>query len=189
MVFTFKSCDVRIISGKYRGKQIHTPNNLPVRPTTDFAKESLFNILNNLVDFEDLRVLDLFAGTGNISYEFFSRGARQVTAVEIDSKCATFIEKTSEILKADCITVFKSNVFNFLKHPFGTYDIIFADPPYEMENIESLPYLIFNSLALQEDGWFILEHSKRQSFRDHPFFNQQRIYGNVNFSFFRRKGE
>ena len=177
---------MRIISGKYRGKQIHTPNNLPVRPTTDFAKESLFNILNNLVDFEDLRVLDLFAGTGNISYEFFSRGAQQVTAVEIDSKCTAFIEKTSEMMKADCITVFKSNVFHFLKHHYGTYDIIFADPPYDRENIESLPDLIFNCQILKKEGWFILEHSKRHSFSDHPFFNQHRTYGNVNFSFFQR---
>jgi 16S rRNA (guanine966-N2)-methyltransferase len=178
---------VRIISGKYRGKQIHTPNNLPVRPTTDFAKESLFNILNNLVDFEDITVLDLFAGTGNISYEFFSRGAQQVTAVEINSKCAAFIEKTSETMKADCITVFNSNVFHFLKHPYGTYHIIFADPPYDLENIESLPDLAFQSQILKEEGWFILEHSKRHSFSKHPFFDQQRKYGNVNFSFFRKE--
>ena len=178
---------MRIINGKYRGRQIHTPNNLPVRPTTDFAKESLFNILNNLVDFEDIGVLDLFAGTGNISYEFFSRGALQVTSVEIDSKCAAFIEKTSETMKADCITVFKSSVFTFLKHPYGNYDIIFADPPYDLENIESLPDLIFKSSFLKDDGWFILEHSKRHSFSKHPFFNQHRKYGNVNFSFFQKK--
>ena len=178
---------MRIITGKYRGKQIHTPNNLPVRPTTDFAKESLFNILNNLIDFENIHVLDLFAGTGNISYEFFSRGAQQVTVVEIDPKCAAFIEKTSETLKTDSIIVVKSNVFHFLKHPYGNYDVIFADPPYDLDNVEALPDLVFNGNILKDDGWFILEHSKRNSFADHPCFNQHRIYGNVNFSFFKKK--
>ena len=176
---------MRIISGKYRSRQIHPPRNLTVRPTTDFAKESLFNILNNLVDFEELSVLDLFAGTGNLSYEFFSRGARQVTAVENDSRCAAFIEKTSELLKAESITVFKADVFQFLKHAFGSYDIIFADPPYEMENLDTLPDLVFSARILNEEGWFILEHSKRSNFREHPFFDQQRTYGNVNFTFFR----
>ena len=178
---------MRIISGKYRSRQIHPPTNLPVRPTTDMAKESLFNILNNLVDFEDLKVLDLFAGTGNISYEFFSRGAQQVTAVETDSKCVAFIEKTSEELKAECIAVFKANVFQFLNHSFGSYDLIFADPPFEMEQIKELPDLVFKTDLLNNEGWFILEHSKRFNFSDHPFFNQHRVYGNVNFSFFRRK--
>ena len=176
---------MRIISGKYRSRQIRPPKHLPVRPTTDFAKESLFNILNNLVDFDDLRVLDLFAGTGNITYEFFSRGAQQVTAVENDSRCAAFIEKTSGLLSTECITVFKSDVFQFLKHAFGSYDIIFADPPFEMENIDTLPDLVFSTRILNEDGWFILEHSKRHEFSDHPCFDQQRTYGNVNFSFFR----
>ena len=177
---------MRIISGKYRSRQIHTPTNLPVRPTTDFAKESLFNILNNLVDFEDLRVLDLFAGTGNISYEFFSRGAKQVTAVEADYRCAAFIEKTSELMHADCITVFKSDVFQFLKHSFGMYDVIIADPPYDLEDIEKLPDLILGAGILSEGGWFILEHSKHYHFQDHPGFDQHRNYGNVNFSFFKK---
>jgi 16S rRNA (guanine966-N2)-methyltransferase len=177
---------MRIISGKYRGRQIHTPNNLPVRPTTDFAKESLFNVLNNLVDFEEITVLDLFAGTGNISYEFFSRGAKKITAVEIDRKCADFIEKTCRLLTADCLTVFRSDAFQFLKHPFGTFDIIFADPPYQMENINEIPDLIFQSQILNEEGLFILEHSKRHDFSKHSFFYQHRKYGNVNYSFFRK---
>jgi len=180
---------VRIISGKYRGRQIHTPHNLPVRPTTDFAKESLFNILNNLVDFEELKVLDLFAGTGNISYEFFSRGAVNVTAVEIDPKCVAFINKTIHLLNAECLYAISADVFQYLKHAFGKYDIIFADPPYQMEKIDEIPDLIFQSQILKNEGWFILEHSKRHDFSKHPFFDQHRKYGNVNFSFFRRVRE
>lgn len=180
---------MRIISGKYRGRQIHTPHNLPVRPTTDFAKESLFNILNNLVDFEELKVLDLFAGTGNLSYEFFSRGAVNVTAVEIDPKCVAFINKTIQLLNAECLYAISADVFQYLKHAFGKYDIIFADPPYQMEKIDEIPDLIFQSQILKNEGWFILEHSKRHDFSKHPFFDQHRKYGNVNFSFFRRVRE
>jgi len=177
---------MRIISGKYRGRQIHTPTNLPVRPTTDFAKESLFNILNNLVDFEEISVLDLFAGTGNLSYEFFSRGAITVTAVETDPKCVAFINKTIQLLNADNFETIRTDVFHYLKRPFESFDIIFADPPYEMENIKEIPDLIFQTQILKEEGWFILEHSKRNDFSKHPFFDQHRKYGNVNFSFFRR---
>ena len=163
---------MRIISGKYRGRQIHTPTNLPVRPTTDFAKESLFNILNNLVDFEEISVLDLFAGTGNLSYEFFSRGAVSITAVEMDKKCVAFIERTIQLLNAESFTVIRTDVFHYLKRPYESFDIIFADPPYEMENIEEIPELIFQSQILKKDGWFILEHSKRHDFSKHPFFDQ-----------------
>jgi 16S rRNA (guanine966-N2)-methyltransferase len=180
---------VRIISGKYRGRQIHTPGNLPVRPTTDFAKESLFNVLNNLVDFEDIHVLDLFAGTGNISYEFYSRGAITVTAVELDPKCAAFISRTIQMISADTLTVIRTDVFHYLKRPCESFDIIFADPPYQMENIEKIPDMIFQSQILKENGLFILEHSKRQDFSNHAFFYQHRKYGNVNFSFFRKGSE
>jgi 16S rRNA (guanine(966)-N(2))-methyltransferase RsmD len=176
---------VRIISGKYKGRQIHTPNNLPVRPTTDFAKEGLFNILNNLVDFEEISVLDLFAGTGNISYEFFSRGAVNITAVEIDPKCKAFIDKTIQLLNAESFTAIRADVFYYLKRPYESFDIIFADPPYQMEKIDEIPDLIFQSQILKNEGWFILEHSKRHDFSNHPFFDQHRKYGNVNFSFFR----
>ena len=178
---------MRIISGKYRSRQIHPPTHLPVRPTTDFAKESLFNILNNLVDFEELSVLDLFAGTGNISYEFFSRGAKLVTAVEMDSKCVAFIEKTAQMLNAECLEAIRMDVFQFLKHPYGKYDVIFADPPYFSEQVEELPDLVFKTDLLVKEGLFILEHSKKNDFTGHPFFNQHRNYGNVNFSFFKRE--
>jgi 16S rRNA (guanine966-N2)-methyltransferase len=176
---------MRIISGKHRGRLIHTPNNLPVRPTTDFAKESLFNILNNLIDFEDISVLDLFAGTGNLSYEFFSRGALQITAVEINPKCVAFIRRTNHLLNAENLNVIQADVFHYLKRPYESFDIVFADPPYQMENIGEIPDLIFQSKILNEKGWFILEHSKKQDFSKHSFFHQQRTYGNVNFSFFR----
>jgi 16S rRNA (guanine966-N2)-methyltransferase len=139
---------VRIISGKYRGRQIHTPNNLPVRPTTDAAKESLFNILNNLVDFEEISVLDLFAGTGNLSYEFYSRGAVNVTAVEMEPRCVAFINKTIQMLNAENVEMIRADVFHYLKRPYESFDIIFADPPYQMENIDEIPDLIFQSQIL-----------------------------------------
>jgi 16S rRNA (guanine(966)-N(2))-methyltransferase RsmD len=176
---------MRIISGKYRGKHILTPGNLPVRPTTDFAKVGLFNILKNLVDFETVSVLDLFSGTGNISYEFFSRGAVKITAVESNIRCVAFIQKTIQDLRADNLSVIRGDVFRYLSKSTETFDIIFADPPYQLETIEEIPHLIFQEKKLNENGWFILEHSKRYNFSGHPFFNQQRTYGNVNFSFFR----
>jgi 16S rRNA (guanine966-N2)-methyltransferase len=179
---------MRIISGSHRGRQLHPPPNLPVRPTTDFAKEGLFNVLNNLVDFEEIEVLDLFAGTGSISYEFFSRGCKEVVSVDIDPKCIAFINQTAAKIDAANLTAIRSDVFTFLKHPQGTFDLVFADPPYDMENIGQLPGLILNSSLLREDGWLILEHSRRMEFSETPGFYQQRKYGNVNFSLFRRTG-
>ena len=180
---------MRIITGKYRGKQIHPPANLPVRPTTDFAKESLFNILNNLVDFEELRVLDLFAGTGSISYEFFSRGSSLVTAIDRDPHCVAFINKTAGILNAENLEAVREDAFQFLKHPFGRYDLVFADPPYDMEGIDTLPDLVLSCCILYPDGLFILEHSRDHDFSKHPNFSQHRKYGNVNFSFFQCKNQ
>jgi 16S rRNA (guanine(966)-N(2))-methyltransferase RsmD len=177
---------MRIITGKYRGKQIHTPINLPVRPTTDFAKESLFNVLNNIVDIESLTVLDLFAGTGSISYEFFSRGSELVTAIDIDPHCVAFINKMALSMKAENLEAVREDVFNFLKHPFGEYNLVFADPPYDMKGIDSLSDLVLGSSILKEKGWFILEHSRDHDFSRHPGFDQHRKYGNVNFSFFRK---
>jgi 16S rRNA (guanine(966)-N(2))-methyltransferase RsmD len=177
---------MRIITGKFRGRQIHPPANLPVRPTTDFAKESLFNILNNLVDLESLSVLDLFAGTGSISYEFFSRGSELVTAIDIDPHCVAFINKTALSMKADNLEAVREDVFQFLKHPFGEYDLVYADPPYDMDGIDSLPDLVLDSNILKREGFFILEHSRDHDFSQHPDFDQHRKYGNVNFSFFIR---
>ena len=177
---------MRIITGKFRRKQIHPPANLPVRPTTDFAKESLFNILNNLVDIESLNVLDLFAGTGSISYEFFSRGSEMVTAIDIDPHCVAFINKMALTMNAENLEAIREDVFQFLRHPFGEYDLVYADPPYDMEGTDSLPDLVFGSGILKGNGLFVLEHSKGHDFSLHPGFDQHRKYGNVHFSFFRK---
>ena len=178
---------MRIISGKFRGRQIHPPANLPVRPTTDSAKESLFNILNNTIGFENLDVLDLFAGTGSISFEFFSRGCNSVTAVDIEHKCIHFIKQTAELMKADNLDAIRMNCFQFLKLPGRSYDLIFADPPYDLDGIDSLPDLICGGHMLKEDGLFILEHSKDYSFVESPNFSQHRKYGGVNFTFFSKR--
>ena len=176
---------MRIISGSHKGRQITAPSNLPVHPTTDFAKTALFNILNSYINVEDLSVLDLFAGTGNISYEFASRGSKSVTAVDIESKCTSFIISTSEKLNFINIRVIKNDVFNYLDRETGHFDLIFADPPYDLEGIESIADKIFingKSEILNPDGWLVIEHSKRNSFEKHPNFYQHRVYGKVNFS-------
>ncbi len=176
---------MRIISGEFKGRPIHPPQNLPVRPTTDKAKESLFNILANNIDFEDLKVLDLFAGTGNISYEFASRGALEITAVDADFRCAKFIKTTAETLKMPIKTI-RANVFSFLSTEFAKYDLIFADPPYDLERLAEIPDLIINQNILNEDGVFILEHSSDHNFSKHPWFKNTRTYSKVNFSFFEK---
>ena len=177
---------MRIVSGIYRGRRLQPPVNLPVRPTTDFAKEGLFNVLNNTVDFESLRVLDLFTGTGSIAFEFLSRGAIEVTAIDSNHRCIDFIRKTAEIFGATNIKAVKSNSFVFIKHMVSTYDLIFADPPYDLEGIEAIPDLIFSSNLLANDGLLILEHSTAYSFAKHLHFDSHRQYGSVNFSFFKR---
>ncbi len=175
---------MRIVSGTHKGRNISPPTHLPVRPTTDFAKESLFNILYNYMDFEGMQVLDLFAGTGNISYEFASRGCSKVWAVENNIKCFNFITQCAEKLKFTAIHPVQANVFSFLKMHRDAYDIIFADPPYELANIQEIPDLIFENNMLKEEGWLILEHSKANDFSSHPKLFQHREYGKVNFSFF-----
>ena len=152
---------MRIISGKHKGRRLVAPKNLPVRPTTDMCKESLFNILNNYFNFHGLKVLDLFSGTGNISYEFGSRGAGPITSVDGDFGCVNFIKKTATVLDLD-ITALKSDVFNFLEKSKASYDIIFADPPYDLgqEQFEKIIQIIFENKILEEDGMLIVEHSK-----------------------------
>ena len=149
---------MRIISGKYRGRAINPPKNLRARPTTDFAKENLFNILQNLVDFEQCDVLDLFAGTGSISYEFASRGANSVTSVEINAVHHNFIRTTAKSLGADNIYAVKANVFLYLKSCPKSFDIIFSDAPYDLEDLEQVVGLVLDSNILKEDGIFIFEH-------------------------------
>lgn len=175
---------MRIISGTHKSRQIHAPKNLPVRPTTDIAKEALFNILVNNFDLEEVNVLDLFAGTGNITYEFASRGALGVTSIDKDLRCVNFIRKTATDLGFEAILSFRSDAFRFLKNCELTYDIIFCDPPYEMENIEEIPVCVYERKLLKEKGWLILEHSRDYDFSKLPGFLQHRKYGKVNFSIF-----
>ncbi|MDP1623655.1 MAG: RsmD family RNA methyltransferase [Bacteroidales bacterium] len=177
---------MRIVSGKYKGRRLKPPVNLPVRPTTDFAKEGLFNVLNNMVDFESLRVLDLFTGTGSMAFEFLSRGAIEVTAIDSNHRCIEFINKTAEHFGADNINAVKSNCFVYFKHTVSEYDLIFADPPYDLEGIEAIPDLILSSTLLADEGLLILEHSAGYKFEKHTFFDSHRKYGSVNFSFFKK---
>lgn len=176
---------MRIISGKYKGRRITAPKNLPVRPTTDMSKESLFNILNNHFDFDGLKVLDLFSGTGNISYEFASRGATDVTSVDGDFGCVKFIKQTSAEFEFD-ITAVKSDVIKFLKGCKSSYDIIFADPPYDMDQalFEEIVTLVLDNELLQQDGMMIIEHSKYTKLNHMMNFSFQKNYGGSVFSFF-----
>ncbi|GGG56983.1 methyltransferase [Croceivirga lutea] len=176
---------MRIISGRYRGKRLIAPKKLPVRPTTDMAKESLFNILNNQFYIEDIKVLDLFAGTGNISFEFASRGANSITAVDSHAGCIKYISKINEELDFN-IDIIKSDVFQYLKRTVEKFDVIFADPPYnlDLEKFQQIPALVFTNTLLQEDGLLIIEHSPQTNLSDLPNFKEQRKYGSSVFSFF-----
>ncbi|WP_350287011.1 RsmD family RNA methyltransferase [uncultured Croceitalea sp.] len=176
---------MRIVSGKHKGKRIIAPKKLPVRPTTDMAKEALFNILNNQYYFEDLSILDLFSGTGNISYEFASRGAHNITSVDGNIGCVRFIAKTAKELEYQ-ISVIKSDVFQFLKKHLEQYDVIFADPPYDfnLEKFTSIADLIFEQQLLTDDGVLIIEHSEQTDLSGHQRFTESRKYGGNLFSFF-----
>jgi 16S rRNA (guanine966-N2)-methyltransferase len=178
---------VRIISGKYKKRHIPVRKNFPSRPTTDFAKENIFNVLSNYFDFEELQVLDLFAGTGSISYEFASRGS-QVELVENDFRSYEFIRKTLAELEMKNVTPYKADVFKVMKRLGKKYDLIFADPPYTMKDIDTIPDLIFDNQVLKEEGWFVLEHSDTNDFRSHKNFKELRKYGSVCFSIFREIG-
>jgi len=179
---------VRIIGGSHKGRRIQAPTSLPVRPTTDRAKESLFNILHNYYDFEGLKVLDLFSGIGSISYEFASRDAAEVHSVELNPRCVNFITETVRKLNLENLFVIRANVFTFLARGGGKkYDIIFADPPYDLEGIEKIPELVFDKDLLEKEGWLIVEHSADIDFSEHPNLDQIRKYGKVNFSMFSGK--
>lgn len=175
---------MRIIRGSHRGRQIFPPSSLPVRPTTDYAKEGLFNILEHTFDFSEMEVLDLFAGTGSISYEFASRGCKKVTSVEINRKCYDFINETSRQLNFNNIRSIHMDTFRFLTKNLTPYSLVFADPPYQLEALGLLPGLILNSNLLYPGGWFILEHPGMYDFSAHQYFLQHRKYGEVNFSIF-----
>ena len=176
---------MRIISGKFKARRIQAPKKLPVRPTTDMAKESLFNILNNRFYFDQISVLDLFSGTGNISYEFGSRGTQQITAVDQHRGCVAFIEKTATELDLP-IDVIKSDVYKYLERTKHSYDIIFADPPYDFDTSEFLKIadLVYVNNLLEPNGMLIIEHAKETKLDTHPNFSFGKRYGGSVFSFF-----
>ncbi|WP_191860921.1 RsmD family RNA methyltransferase [Hanstruepera ponticola] len=176
---------MRIISGTYKGRRINAPKKLPVRPTTDMAKEALFNILNNLYYFDDISVLDLFAGTGNISYEFASRGTNNITSVDADYGCIKFINETAHDFEMPINTI-KSDVFKYLESARNKNTIIFADPPYNfsLDLFSKIPELVFNNQLLEDSGLLIIEHSKHTNLCELPNFSYSKSYGGNVFSFF-----
>lgn len=177
---------MRIIGGRFKGRRFHPPaKNWPTRPTTDFAKEGLFNILMNHFDFEQLRVLDLFGGTGSHSYEFISRGCTDVTYVDKFPACVDFVKKTAVALGIqDQIRIIRADVFQFIRQCPDQFDYIFAGPPYALANLDELPDLIFEQGLLAPSGWLVLEHNPHHSFKHHPRFREERHYGKTIFSIF-----
>lgn len=176
---------MRIIRGKYGRRRFDVPKNITARPTTDFARENIFNVLDNIVDFEGCTALDLFAGTGAISFEFLSRGCSAVTCVEKSSVQYDFIRKVCGLLGDKNLMTVKGDVFRFVEATTQKFDIIFADPPYDLPNFAEVPELILNSAMTHPDTIIIVEHSKNYDFSNLPHFDQKRTYGSVNFSIFR----
>ncbi len=177
---------MRIIGGSLKGKEIDPPRNYRARPTTDFAREGLFNILDNEYEMEGLRVLDLFAGTGAVSLEFISRGAEHVWCVEMNPQNAAFISSEARRLGVSNLTVVRHNVFDFLPLCTEKFDIVFADPPYALENLQSIPDKVYEAGIIHPGGYFILEHGDEHSFTTHPLFVKEKHYGRVHFSFFEK---
>ncbi len=176
---------MRIISGSKKGIIIHAPNSLPVRPTTDRSKESLFNILENHFNLDAVSILDLFAGTGNISYEFASRGASGVLSIDADHGCVRFIKQTAQKLNFDTLEAIKQDVFIFLKNTGESFDIIFADAPYALDRIIEIPDLVFKKKILKDHGWLIIEHATSLDLSQQFGFFESRKYGQSSFSFFK----
>jgi len=176
---------MRIIGGEHGGRKFNPPSNMPyTRPTTDIAKEGLFNVLQHNLDFEELKTLDLFGGTGSISYELASRGVNDLTIVEKDTNMYEFIKKTSAALRLDNFKVIKMDVFKFIQGCTDKFDFIFAGPPYALRNIDDLPKQIFKKQLLNQGGWFVLEHTPRNDYKSFPFFKSERNYGTTVFSTF-----
>ncbi len=175
---------MRIISGSLRGKRFYPPRNIPARPTTDFAKEALFNILNNNFEFSQIRFLDLFAGTGSLDMEIFSRGCTDITSVDMSKISIGFIRKMSEEVKIPNHKIITGDALQFIKGCSEKFDLIFAGPPYALEEIDQIPDMIFNKNMLKEDGWFILETSPRHNFTEHPKLLEVRNYGQTHFWIF-----
>jgi 16S rRNA (guanine966-N2)-methyltransferase len=179
---------MRIIGGEWGGRKIHPPSKMPyTRPTTDIAKEGLFNIIQSNIDLEGFKTLDLFGGTGCISFELASRGATDLSVVEKDSQMLGFIRKTAETLGLKNLKVIPSDVFRFLKTNQDQYDFIFAGPPYALENIDEIPALIQAGNFLKKNGWFVLEHTPRNRYTESPLFVTERNYGTTLFSIFINK--
>lgn len=175
---------MRIIGGKLKGLRFEPPKNIPTRPTTDIAKEGLFNVINNSFNFDNIKVLDLFGGTGSIAYEFASRGCTDITTVEIFPKCANFIKQTAEKFKLPAIKVLQMDVFNFIQGSPQQFDVIFAGPPYPLETLNTIPDKIFENDLVEGEGWFILEHNPNHNFESHPHFLKSKNYGSTIFSIF-----
>ncbi|KAA6347747.1 Ribosomal RNA small subunit methyltransferase D [termite gut metagenome] len=175
---------MRVIGGIYKRRRFEIPRSFKARPTTDFAKENLFNVLSSYMDFNRLSALDLFSGTGSISIELLSRGCEKVVCVEKDKMHHAFICKIMDEVKTNKCLPIRGDVFKFINNTRETFDFIFADPPYELPELEVIPELVFKNSLLKEGGLFVLEHGKGNDFEEQPYFMEKRTYGSVNFSFF-----
>ncbi|PDP82665.1 RsmD family RNA methyltransferase [Prevotella intermedia] len=176
---------MRIITGQFKGRHFDIPRTFKARPTTDFAKENIFNVLNGYIDFDGITALDLFAGTGSISLELVSRGCKEVVSVEKDRDHARFIADCMKKINVENDILIRGDVFRFLKSCHQKFDLIFADPPYALPELDTLPDLVFEHDLLADDGVFVFEHGKHNDFSAHPRFKEHRSYGSVNFSIFR----
>lgn len=176
---------MRIIGGTLGGRKVNPPSKMPnTRPTTDVAKEGLFNVIENNLDIRQVKVLDLFGGTGSISYEFASRGAKEITVVEKDQRMYEFIKKTALQFQIENIRVIKMDVFKFIEQCPEKFDFIFAGPPYALASIDDLPVFVFRHKLLNTKGWFVLEHTPRNDYKQFPFYKTERNYGTTVFSIF-----
>ena len=175
---------MRIITGLYKGRHFEIPRSFKARPTTDFAKENIFNVLNGYLNFDGATALDLFAGTGSISLELISRGCRQVVSVEQDRDHARFIDQCMKKICTDCSVLIRGDVFRFVKSCRQKFDFVFADPPYALPDLPKIPDLVFERQLLADGGVFVFEHGKHNDFSNHPCFREHRAYGSVNFSIF-----
>ncbi len=180
---------MRIIGGRWSGRKFHPPANIPTRPTTDFAKEAMFNMLDTYYNFDNIKYLDLFGGTGSLSFEFASRGCKDITTVERFPKCTQFMNKTIKELGIEGMKVLQMDVFVYIEQCRTKYDVIYAGPPYALETLDTLPDLIFEKEMVEGQGWFILEHNPNHTFESHPHFWKKKNYGNTKLSFFTNEGQ
>ena len=177
---------MRIITGKYKGRRFEVPRTFKARPTTDFAKENIFNVLNSYVDLDGAHALDLFSGTGSITLELLSRGCDEVVSVELDRAHHAFIRQCVERIGATNAVLVRGDVFRFLKTCHRRFDLVFADPPYALEGLETIPDKVLSRDLLHPGCYFILEHGGEHSFTGHPLFKKEKVYGRVHFSFFEK---